>query len=105
MPRLLAPLLAALLCALSPRVACADDATAPQREAGRHFERAVVLYAEADYQGALVEFKRAYATAPNPIVLYNIGETEFQLQDYSGALGAFTRYLGESPPGVAHRAE
>ena len=62
-----------------------DGALASQHDAAKHFERAVVLYGESDYQGALVEFKRAYAIAPNPTVLYNIGEAQFQLQDYAGA--------------------
>jgi tetratricopeptide (TPR) repeat protein len=87
------------------RIARAQDASSPPRDAAKHFDRAVALYAEADYQGALVEFKRAYATAPNPTVLYNIGETEYQLQDYAGALAAFARYLSDAPAGAAHRAD
>ncbi len=89
----------------SSAVAAADDGTVAQREAARHFDRAVSLYAEADYQGALVEFRRAYQAAPNPTVLYNVGETEYQLQDYAGALGVFTRYLAEAPQGAPHRGE
>jgi tetratricopeptide (TPR) repeat protein len=85
--------------------ALAQDASSPQRDAGRHFDRAVALYAEADYQAALVEFKRAYGTVPNPTVLYNIGETEYQLQDYAGALAAFTRYLSDAPQSAPHRVE
>jgi tetratricopeptide (TPR) repeat protein len=95
----------ALGAVLTPRDASADDATSPQRDAARHFDHAVALYAEADYQGALVEFKRAYATAPNPTVLYNVGETEYQLQDYAGALSAFTRYLSDAPLTASHRGE
>jgi hypothetical protein len=94
-----------VLAAATSSAAAADDASPAQREAGRHFDRAVSLYAEADYQGALVEFRRAYQAAPNPTVLYNVGETEYQLQDYAGALGAFTRYLAEAPQGAAHRGE
>src|SRR5579863_7549475 len=93
----------ALAVAAGSPAASADDATSPQREAARHFDRAVSLYAEADYQGALVEFRRAYQTAPNPTVLYNVGETEYQLQDYAGALTSFTRYLSEAPATAAHR--
>ena len=74
-------------------------------EAGKHFQRGVTLYGEADYRGALVEFKRAYDLAPNGAVLYNIGETEFQLRDYAGALTTFERYLVESGPTDSHRAE
>jgi len=56
------------------------------REAGKHFQRGVTLYNETDYRAALVEFRRAYDLAPNAAVLYNIGETEYQLRDYASAL-------------------
>jgi hypothetical protein len=84
--------------------ASAQDSSA-MREATKHFQRAVVLYGEADYRAALVEFKRAYATSPNASVLYNVGETEYQLQDYASALTTFERYLGEAGASEGHRAE
>jgi PEGA domain len=70
-----------------------------------HFERGVSLYGERNYRGALVEFKRAYALAPNVAVLYNVGETEYQLEDYAEALSTFDRYLTDSGPSDGHRAE
>lgn len=75
------------------------------RQASTHFQRGVALYGEADYRAALVEFKRAYAIAPNAGVLYNVGETQFQLQDYAGALTTFERFAAESSPTDGHRAE
>ena len=75
------------------------------REAAKHFQRGVSLYGEADYRGALVEFKRAGSLAPNAAVFYNIGETQYQLQDYAGALTSFERYLAEASPTDSHRAE
>jgi len=75
------------------------------REAGQRFQRGVTLYGEADYHAALVEFKRAYLLAPNAAVLYNIGETQYQLQDYAAALTTFQRYLAESSPNASHRTE
>jgi hypothetical protein len=85
---------------------CASPARAQDtRQASQHFQRAVALYGEADYRAALVEFKRAYALAPNPAVLYNVGETQYQLQDYAGALATFERFLAEAPAGDGHRAE
>src|ERR1043165_5818761 len=63
------------------------------KEAGKHFQRGVTLYNEADYRAALVEFKRAYEIAPNSAVLYNIGQTYYQLQNYAAALVALGRYL------------
>lgn len=82
--------------------AFADDGT---REAGKHFQRGVALYGEADYRAALVEFKRAYAVAPNAAVLYNVGETEYQLQDYASALATFERFLADASSSDPHRNE
>lgn len=77
----------------------------PMEEAGKHFERGVSLYEEADYRAALVEFRRAYEIAPNAVVLYNIGETYYQLQNYAAALTALERYLAESGEQAEHRAD
>jgi hypothetical protein len=75
------------------------------RQASQHFQRGVTLYGEADYRAALIEFERAYALAPNPSVLYNVGETRYQLQDYAAALTAFERFLSEAQPGDTRRTE
>ena len=94
------------LCAatqLASTPAVADDAS--NRQAFKHFQRGVTLYGEADYRAALVEFKRAYAVAPNPAVLYNVGEAQYQLQDYAAALTTFEHFLAEASSGDAHRTE
>jgi tetratricopeptide (TPR) repeat protein len=83
----------------------AQDSEASTHEAGKHFQRGVGLYGEADYRSALVEFKRAYALSPNVAVLYNVGETEFQLQEYASALTTFRHYLAEAAPSEPHRNE
>jgi hypothetical protein len=93
---------AALLLAPPAR---AEDGNVAAHQASAHFQRGVTLYGEADYRAALVEFRRAYTIAPNAGVLYNIGETQYQLQDYAGALTTFERYVAESGPGDGHRAE
>jgi hypothetical protein len=80
----------------------APDAAA-QKEAGIHFQRAVGLYGEADYRAALVEFKRAYEIAPSTTVLYNLGQTYYQLQNYAEALSTFERYVAEG--GSGHKGE
>lgn len=64
-------------------------------DADKHFHRGVDLYKDSDYRAALVEFQRAYDTLPSWQVLYNIGESQFQLQDYADALKTLTRYLDE----------
>ncbi len=97
-------LLVACMCAgwISPSLA-AEEPAAGLREADRHFERGVALYTDTDYRAALVEFTRAYTLAPNAVVLFNIGETQYQLRDYAAALATFEQYLAEGPED-SHRA-
>jgi tetratricopeptide (TPR) repeat protein len=83
--------------------ALAADQYPSRQEADKHFEHGVALYMEADYRAALVEFLRAYELAPNGVVLFNIGETQYQLRDYAAALATFERYLVESPQADSHR--
>jgi tetratricopeptide (TPR) repeat protein len=97
--------LALALAALGPTVTHADVPAASAKDAGKHFQRGVTLYNEADYRAALVEFRRAYEIAPNAAVLYNIGQTYYQLQNYAAALTALQRYLGEAGPTAPHRRE
>jgi len=96
--------LCAWLCALLLATACfaADSAS---REASKHFQRGVELYTDGDFRGALVEFRKAYVTWPRANVLYDIGQTEYQLMDYATALKTMERYLAETGPNAAHRAE
>jgi hypothetical protein len=81
-------------------IAFGDAAAA---EADKHFKRGVDLYKDNDYRAALVEFQRAYDTLPSWQVLYNIGESQFQLQDYADALKTLQRYLAEGGKKVHYR--
>jgi hypothetical protein len=82
----------------------APQSEAPTGEAGRHSRRGAELYGEANYAAALVEFKRAYALGPTAASLYNVGETQFQLQDFAGALKTFRRFLADFGPNESRRA-
>jgi hypothetical protein len=64
-------------------------------EARAHFDRGVTFYDEADYSAALVEFSRAYAIAPTWQVLFNIGQSYFQVHDYAHALVTLKRFVDE----------
>lgn len=64
-------------------------------DAKDHFMKGVELYKEADFSGALVEFKRSYEINPNFNVLSNIGQVYFQLKDYPNALKTLQQYLTE----------
>jgi hypothetical protein len=81
----------ALALLAAPGVAAADAAA----DADKHFRKGVELYKENDYATALVEFQRAYEIQPSWVVLFNIGEAQFQLQDYAGALKSLQLYLDE----------
>ena len=94
------------LVATAPRPASAQAPDAAKTtEARGHFERGVGLYKEADYRGALVEFRRAYEIAPNAPVRFNLGQAQYQLRDYPAALVTFEAYLAEAGPAAANRAE
>jgi hypothetical protein len=69
-------------------------------EARSHLQSGAQLYDENNFRGALVEFQRAYELAPSFKILFNIGQVEMELQDYAGALRAYTRYLKEGGPDV-----
>jgi hypothetical protein len=84
-----APLVAA------PRVSLALPSEASTDSAETHFRHGVTLYKDGDYEGALVEFRRAQDLSPNYRVLYNVGQSLYQLQRYADALTAFERYLAE----------
>jgi tetratricopeptide (TPR) repeat protein len=79
--------------------------TSAVKDAEKHFENGVTLYGEHDFKAALVEFEKAYQIAPNPAVLYNIGQADYELQNYAGALDSFNRYLAEGHPNKSRRAE
>ncbi len=84
--------------AIPPGAARAEDA---QAEGRSHFRRGVDFFKEGDYRAALIEFKRAYELAPNYKVLYNLGQTSLELQDYASALRSFERYLADGGKEIA----
>jgi tetratricopeptide (TPR) repeat protein len=91
-----------LIVALAPAARAQENVPG---EASRHFQRGVDLYDEGDLRGALVEFEKAYNLLPRAAVLYNIGQTEYQLHDYAASLRTLERFLAETGPAAAHRSE
>jgi hypothetical protein len=75
-------------------------ATPAVEEAKNHFKSGTELYDENNFRGALVEFQRAYELSPSYRILFNIGQVDMELQDYAGALKAYSRYLREGGPDV-----
>ncbi|MBL9024850.1 MAG: PEGA domain-containing protein [Myxococcales bacterium] len=64
-------------------------------EASERFRAGVAFYKSRDFEAALVEFKRAYELEPNYRVLFNLGQTSQELNDYASALKSFRQYLSE----------
>jgi hypothetical protein len=101
MGRVRAGIAAALVCGgavfVCPVAASADDAAHASSisEASAHFSKGVTYYGEADYPAALVEFNRAYSLAPSWRVLFNIGQSHFQMHEYVEAHTALARFLEE----------
>ncbi len=80
-----------------PQLAAAEGP--PQgkvEEAKSHYRRARELYEENNFRGALVEMQRAYDLSGNAALLFDLGQIQYQLQDYPSALNAFTRYLASN---------
>lgn len=97
MKKQILPRLLALAVTFAPAVGLAQQPPSPTGvdEGKAHFARGVALFRENDFRGALVEFHRSYDVSHNFKVLYNIGQTELELQDYAGARGSFQKYLTE----------
>jgi hypothetical protein len=82
--------------AQSPADEPASSSTPEQREEARtRYARGIELYNEEEYKLALIEFERAYATAPSYRMLYNIGQVRAQLGQYTKAVSALERYVAE----------
>jgi hypothetical protein len=97
--------LASLGVALYAHDGRAQGISGPGGDASVHFRRGVELYGEANYTAALVEFRRAYSFAPSAAALYDVGETQFQLQDYAGALRTFRKFMGSYGSDASHYAD
>jgi hypothetical protein len=97
------PLLRAVLTAVTVSAAATSfpreaHAAPPSEEVARavaRFNRGQELYVERNFAGALVEFRKAYETAPNFRVLYNIGQVCYQMQDYVCAYRSLEQYLAD----------
>jgi hypothetical protein len=83
----------------APQAAPGGEDTVAQARA--HFGRGVKLYEEDDFRAALIEFNRAYELAPNWAVLYNIGQSYYQLRDYANGLRILERYSREGGVQIA----
>ena len=78
-----------------PATTSASTEVAVIEQARQRFAQATKLYKDGDFDAALIQFERAYELKPNYKVLYNIGQTYFQLRQYVEARDAMARYVAE----------
>jgi hypothetical protein len=101
-----ATLLAGLCCCFLSSVSRAEPRTAaesseaasepasPDLEKARaHFLQGVQFYNAGDFKLSLIEFRRSYEMSKNYRILYNIGQVNQQLGNYTNALRALEGYL------------
>lgn len=67
----------------------------PSADARRHFQQAVALYNDGNFEAALAEFQGAYNTKPAAAILYNIGLTYKALFLYNDSIRTLEQYLKE----------
>ena len=72
-----------------------------RKEASGHYQRAVGLYKDGDFQAALLEFRTAYELAPSYEVLFNIALCQRRLFNYALAMRTLDQYLMEGGSRIA----
>lgn len=73
-----------------------QEAKAPDVDKARaHFLQGVQFYNNGDYKLSLIEFRRSYELSRNYRILYNIGQVNQQLGNYTKALNALAQYLSD----------
>lgn len=65
------------------------------------FQQGVDLFHEGNFEAALAEFRKAYATAPSYRILYNIAQAYFEMHDYVNALKSYEQYLVDGGAEIA----
>jgi len=80
-----------LACAISSAVP--GVARASEDEARERYRVGVDFYGQARYAAALEAFEQAYALHPTAGLLFNLGQTQYQLGEYTKALRALRTYL------------
>lgn len=87
----------ALVTVLTLQAAVPDE----RKEASGHYQRAVALYKDGDFQAALLEFRTAYELAPSYEVLFNMALCQRRLFNYALAMRTLDQYLMEGGSRIA----
>lgn len=103
MNRTLSATLAVLLALPAAAGAAPSPAKKPTRaeikEARAHFERGHGYHQNGQYDDAIREYEAAFALAPLPDLLYNLGQVHRLRGDKAAALAHYQRYLELDPSG------
>ena len=83
------------LAGVTQRASAEDDESGDVDTGRSHFKRGVDYYRDGDLPAAMIEFKRAYAAAPNYRLLYNLGQVSHEMRDYTEAQRYLQQYLRE----------
>jgi hypothetical protein len=92
------PLVLVLTWVLPPEEASAEQA---EVAAASRFDQGVELYRAGDLTQALEEFQGAYDLEPNPLVLFNIGQVQYELGQLAAASVSFERYLTDGGDAIS----
>jgi tetratricopeptide (TPR) repeat protein len=60
-------------------------------------ERIRQLYAKADYEGVRAELLAAYKDAPEPALLFALGQVELNLGNYKSAIDYYEKFIATRP--------
>ena len=82
----------ALLIAMLPRLAFADEGSAR-----RFFDKGEKEFALGHFAEALTQYQQAFDAQPLPGFLFNIGQCHRNLGDYDAAIFSFRKYLDLEP--------
>jgi hypothetical protein len=69
-------------------------------DAGKRYDKGVQLFKSGNFEGALVEFRAAYESAPHFKVRFNIGVTLYHLHRYVEAEAELKAFIKEGGDGV-----
>ncbi len=86
---------------VSSALAQTAPSAAQRQEGATRFEKGLDLYKKGAFRDALLEFRHAQELAPHYGILYYIGESYLQLQDYPNALSALERYLHDAGSAIS----
>ncbi|MCA9544628.1 MAG: hypothetical protein KC613_09565 [Myxococcales bacterium] len=84
-------------CLLAAGPALAAPTADEQAAAAKYYDAGVTLFKAKDYQGAIVEFTKAYRIDPSPTLVFNMARAFEEMKRFGPAKEFYQRYLELSP--------